>query len=127
MSLCPEPKNVETLRQLTQTLFKMWSALEPSPSEIIGFLEKIFDAIQTGDQEAIEYTCREECTRQVEKLPIAEMIARREFLILRKDQTYHNMEEFDLLTKNLQSLLMDYTQKHHQRFLYEGRDYLKSL
>jgi hypothetical protein len=103
----------------------MWAALGPSGAELIEFLSRIEHAVNNNGSLAHVY--KDECSRHVEKLPIAELIARREFLIAKISLNAEESDELDDLTTHLSSLISEYERKHNQSFVYDGEEYLRSM
>lgn len=127
----PSPKREQKIAvgdhfiQLSRTLARMWSALGPSADELIDFLGRIEDVAASHGNLADVF--KDECSRHVEKLPIAELIARREFLIAKRPLTGDESEELEDLTANLTTLIRDYERKHKQSFVYDGEEYLRFM
>ena len=111
--------------QLSRTLSRMWSALGPSGNELTDFLSRIEGAALSGSTLADVY--KDEASRHVEKLPIAELVARREFLLAKYPLPSDKEDELNNLTDNLTSLINEYEQKHNQPFIYDGEEYLRSM
>ena len=117
----------EKFAQLSQTLSRMWNALGPSGTELVEFLQRLEGAIESKGQIPIASVYREECSRHVEKLPLAELAARREYLLAKRELSDEDKVELESVTSNLTSLILEYQDKHKQSFMYDGGDYLRTL
>lgn len=113
--------------QLSQTLGRMWTALGPSSAELVDFLNRVQDALQTGGPDSLEQVYKDECSRHVEKLPLAELAARREYLLAKRELLPTDRDELNEITANLTSLIFEYQAKHHQPFVYDGEEYIRTL
>lgn len=113
--------------QLSQTLGRMWTALGPSSVELVDFLNRVQDALQTGGPDSLEQVYKDECSRHVEKLPLAELAARREYLLAKRELLPSDRDELNEITANLTSLIFEYQAKHHQPFVYDGEEYIRTL
>ena len=96
------------------------TACGPSNVELVQFLDSIEHAVQTGTDLAHVY--KNECTKNVEKLPLAQLAARREFL-LSKPLSFDERIELAEVTENLESLVLEYEHKHAHSFAYDGVEY----
>ena len=105
----------------------MWTALGPSGTELVEFLQRLEGAIESKGQIPIASVYREECSRHVEKLPLAELAARREYLLAKRELSDEDKVELESVTSNLTSLILEYQDKHKQSFMYDGGDYLRTL
>jgi hypothetical protein len=114
----------ENFQSLLQTLARMWAALPPSGTECVELLSRVQRAVEMRGAISLADVIKDECNRQVEKLPIAELAARRELLITKGISTPQDHLELRTLTDNLSSLIREYEKKHQQRFMYEGEEYL---
>jgi len=117
----------ENLPSLLQTLAKMWTALPPSSQECVELLGGIQSAAFSNGATSLADVVKEECSRHVEKLPIAELVARREFLLAKHVLAPQELRELDTISENVYSLISEYEAKYRQHFMYDGRDYMQSM
>jgi hypothetical protein len=126
----PRPESVavgDNVPNLLHTLGRMWTALPPSGQECIELLNRIHDAASTGGTITLGDIVKDECSRHVEKLPIAELAARREFLLAKRSLTFDEQNELREITPNLHSLISEYEHRHNQIFIFDGHEYLETI
>lgn len=117
----------EHYSELARTLGRMWEATPPSGTELIGFLARIEESTSHAHRVTLSDILKDECSRQVEKLPIAELAARREFLLAKPFLDNQDCDELDMVTHNLLSLIAEYEDRHGLKFVYDGEEYLTRI
>lgn len=117
----------ESLPGLLQTLAKMWTALPPSAQECVDLLGGIQSAALSNGSISLADIVKQECSRHVEKLPIAELVARREFLLAKHTLSQPERKELEAISENVWTLIAEYEGKYQQHFMYEGVDYMQSM
>ena len=117
----------ESFTELAHTLGRMWIALPPSGNELADFLLRLDTAASSPCTITLSSVLRDECARQVEKLPLAEMAAQRQYLLTKRSLSSAELTTLASLTDNLVKLVSDYESKHNQTFCYDGRPYLTLL
>ena len=126
-SLREEQRTEESFTELARTLGRMWVALPPSGDELADFLVRLDRATTSRGSVTIASVMREECSRQVEKLPLAELAAQREYLLAKRSHSSGEANDLSNITDNLVGLIRDYEGKHGHKFFYDGREYLESV
>ena len=117
----------ENVQSLLHTLSRMWTALPPSGHECIDLIMRIHDAAESHGERTLADIVKEECSRHVEKLPIAEHAARREFLLAKRKLLPDEHVELVEITQNVFSLISDYERRHRQPFMFDGVEYLQTI
>ena len=117
----------ENFHELANTLSRMWEALPPTANDCSRLLSRISQAIRSQGRFTLSDALKDECTIQVEKLPLAELAARREFLLAKTAMTDQENEELQIVTANLESLITEFEDKHKERFFFEGEQYMHNV
>lgn len=117
----------ESFHELAHTLFRMWEALPPTGNDCARLLSRISQSIQSQGRVTLSDALKHECNMLVEKLPLAELAARREYLLAKSAVTEEDLQELQILTANLESLISEFENKHKERFLVDGEEYMHQL
>ena len=115
----------EQFSKHSQNLAKLWTACGPSNQQLVKFLNQIELAVNNGTNISDVY--KNECVKIVEKLPLAQLIAKREFLLAKSNTTPSQRRELEELTYEISSSISEYEKIHSHSFVYDGQDYGKNL
>jgi hypothetical protein len=105
----------------------MWEALPPTGNDCARLLSRISQSIQSQGRVTLSDALKHECNMQVEKLPLAELAARRDYLLAKAAVTEEDIQELQILTANLEALISEFENKHKEKFLVDGEEYMHRL
>jgi hypothetical protein len=117
----------DSFHELAHTLFRMWEALPPTGNDCARLLSRISQSIQSQGRVTLSDALKHECNMQVEKLPLAELAARRDYLLAKAAVTEEDIQELQILTANLEALISEFENKHKEKFLVDGEEYMHRL
>lgn len=104
---------------LSDNLMRMWTAVTPSGQELIQFLVNIEAAVHSKGKIPIMSAYDYECKKNLDKLPIAQLAAQREFLLSTQG---HVTDEIRQIETELIEKISQFEHKYGQKFIFRSDD-----
>ena len=104
---------------LSESLMKMWSAVPPSGEELVQFLVNMEAAVNSGGKIPLSSVYDYECSKNIDKLPLAQLAAQRELLVSSGDFDDSELRNLD---RELLGMIYDYETRYKQRFVFSNAE-----